>query len=34
MAFDLAVSEGSLYLTFDDQTLSGNVTPYRLGAPN
>jgi len=34
MAFDLAVSEGSLYLTFDDQTLSGNVTSYRPGAPD
>ena len=32
MCFDLAVTEGSLYLTFDDQTLSGNVTPHRLGA--
>jgi uncharacterized protein YaeQ len=34
MSFDLAVSERSLYLTFDDQTLSGNVTPHRLdGSP-
>jgi uncharacterized protein YaeQ len=32
MCFDLAVSEGTLYLTFDDQTLSGNVTRYRPGA--
>lgn len=31
MSFDLAVSERSLYLTFDDQTLSGSVTPHRLG---
>jgi uncharacterized protein YaeQ len=31
MCFDLAVSERTLYLTFDDQTLSGNVTPYRPG---
>jgi uncharacterized protein YaeQ len=31
MCFDLAVSERSLYLTFDDQTLSGSVTPHRLG---
>ncbi len=31
MCFDLAVSERSLYLTFDDQSLSGAVTPYRLG---
>ena len=32
MCFDLAVSERSLYLTFDDQSLSGAVTLYRLGA--
>ena len=32
MCFDLAVSERTLYLTFDDQTLSGNVTPHRLGS--
>jgi hypothetical protein len=32
MSFDLAVSERTLYLTFDDQTLTGNVTPYRSGA--
>ena len=32
MSFDLAVSERTLYLTFDDQTLTGNVTPYRAGA--
>jgi len=34
MAFDLAVSKGSLYLTFDDQTLSGTVTTYRPGGPD
>jgi uncharacterized protein YaeQ len=28
MCFDLAVSERALYLTFDDQTLTGNLTPY------
>jgi uncharacterized protein YaeQ len=32
MCFDLAVSERTLYLTFDDETLTGNVTPYRSGA--
>src|ERR1700683_4021175 len=32
MCLDLAVSERTLYLTFDDQTLSGNVTRCRLGA--
>jgi uncharacterized protein YaeQ len=32
MCFDLAVSERSLYLTFDDATLSGSVTAQRLGA--
>lgn len=32
MCFDLAVTERSLYLTFDDQTLSGSVTAHRLGA--
>jgi uncharacterized protein YaeQ len=32
MCFDLAVTERTLYLTFDDQTLSGTVTPQRLGA--
>jgi uncharacterized protein YaeQ len=32
MSFDLAVSERTLYLTFDDQTLTGNVTAYRSGA--
>jgi uncharacterized protein YaeQ len=31
MAFDLAVTERTVYLTFDDQTLSGSVTPHRLG---
>jgi uncharacterized protein YaeQ len=31
MCFDLAVSERTLYLTFDDQTLSGNVTAYGPG---
>ena len=31
MCFDLAVSERSLYLSFDDQTLSSTVTPHRLG---
>jgi len=31
MGFDLAVSEGSLYLSFDDATLSGTVTAHRLG---
>ena len=31
MAFDLAVTERSLYLTFDDLTLSGTVTPHRSG---
>jgi uncharacterized protein YaeQ len=33
MSFDLAVSERSLYLTFDDATLSGAVTPHRLETP-
>ncbi|HEY4972203.1 MAG TPA: YaeQ family protein [Steroidobacteraceae bacterium] len=33
MRFDLAVTEGTLYLTLDDETLSGNVTPHRLPAP-
>jgi uncharacterized protein YaeQ len=32
MCFDLAVTERSLYLSFDDQTLSGSVTAHRLGA--
>jgi uncharacterized protein YaeQ len=32
MGFDLAVSERTLYLTFDDQTLSGAVSAHRLGA--
>jgi uncharacterized protein YaeQ len=32
MCFDLAVSERTLYLTFDDQTLTGNVTPHRVDA--
>jgi uncharacterized protein YaeQ len=31
MCFDLAVSERTLYLTFDDETLTGNVTPYGPG---
>jgi uncharacterized protein YaeQ len=31
MSFDLAVSERSLYLTLDDQTLSGSVTSHRAG---
>ncbi len=31
MCFDLAVSERTLYLTFDDQTLSGNLTAYGPG---
>ena len=31
MCFDLAVSERTLYLTFDDETLTGNVTAYRPG---
>jgi uncharacterized protein YaeQ len=31
MCFDLAVSDRTLYLTFDDQTLTGNVTPCRAG---
>jgi uncharacterized protein YaeQ len=31
MCFDLAVTERSLYLTFDDQTLSGTVALHRLG---
>jgi len=30
MGFDLAVTERSLYLSFDDQTLEGSVTPYRV----
>jgi uncharacterized protein YaeQ len=30
MSFDLAISERSLYLTFDDGNLSGPVTPHRL----
>jgi uncharacterized protein YaeQ len=30
MRFDLAVTERTLYLTLDDQTLSGEVTPHRL----
>jgi uncharacterized protein YaeQ len=29
MCFDLAVSERTLYLTFDDQTLHGNVSSHR-----
>jgi uncharacterized protein YaeQ len=33
MSFDLAVSERSLYLTFDDATLTGPVTAHRLEAP-
>jgi uncharacterized protein YaeQ len=33
MCFDLAVSERTLYLTFDDETLTGNVTRYQSGAP-
>jgi uncharacterized protein YaeQ len=33
MSFDLAVSERSLYLTFDDATLTGPVTPHRLETP-
>jgi uncharacterized protein YaeQ len=33
MSFDLAVSERSLYLTFDDASLSGAVTPHRLEPP-
>jgi uncharacterized protein YaeQ len=32
MRFDLAVTERTLYLTLDDQALSGTVTPHRLGA--
>jgi uncharacterized protein YaeQ len=32
MSFDLAVTERSLYLTLDDQTLSGTVTAHRLDA--
>jgi uncharacterized protein YaeQ len=32
MSFDLAVSERTLYLTFDDQTLTGNVMAFRAGA--
>jgi uncharacterized protein YaeQ len=32
MSFDLAVSERSLYLTFDDLTLEGHVTAHRLQA--
>jgi uncharacterized protein YaeQ len=31
MVFDLTVSEGMLYLTLGEQTLSGAVTPYRVG---
>jgi uncharacterized protein YaeQ len=31
MCFDLAVSERTVYLTFDDQTLSGTVALQRLG---
>ncbi len=31
MCFDLAVSERTLYLTFDDETLTGNVTAYGPG---
>jgi uncharacterized protein YaeQ len=31
MCFDLAVSERTLYLTLDDETLTGNVTPYGPG---
>ena len=31
MCFDLAVTERSLYLTFDDLTLSGAVALHRLG---
>jgi uncharacterized protein YaeQ len=34
MCFDLAVSERSLYLTFDDQTLSGTVASHRVGSTN
>jgi uncharacterized protein YaeQ len=30
MSFDLAVNEHSLYLTFDDATLTGLVTPHRV----
>jgi len=33
MSFDLAVSERSLYLTFDDASLSGAVTAHRLEPP-
>ena len=34
MGFDLAVSERALYLTFDDQTLSGTVSSHRVaGSP-
>ncbi|MFI4867993.1 MAG: YaeQ family protein [Steroidobacterales bacterium] len=32
MGFDLAVTERSLYLSFDDQTLSASVTPHRVGS--
>jgi uncharacterized protein YaeQ len=32
MSFDLAVSERSLYLTFDDVTLDSSVTAHRLEA--
>jgi uncharacterized protein YaeQ len=34
MCFDLAVTERSLYLTFDDQTLSGTVASHRVGSTN
>jgi hypothetical protein len=31
MGFDLAVAERTVYLTFDDQTLSGTVALHLLG---
>jgi uncharacterized protein YaeQ len=31
MRFDLAVTERTLYLSLDHQTLSGDVTPHRVG---
>ncbi len=32
MGFDLAVTGRSLYLSFDDETLSGSVTAHRVGS--
>jgi uncharacterized protein YaeQ len=31
MCFDLTVTDRELYLSLGDQTISGRVTPYRLG---